>query len=189
MWRTDGAAPRQRSSNVVINEIVKLRRLGFRFIALADDIFIPVTLTDIRLAEQQHNTARLNELKSIRAERFSLMRRLAQLPPDTIFFTQITMEAAEDPEFLHAMQAAHIKGGARRGRVCDPGGLEGRLQRIQLRGPEFSGSVENLSKAWYLRARLFHFWPTQRSSLNTSTFDATAEAALRQKLRLRNSSC
>jgi hypothetical protein len=32
------------------------------------------------------------------------------LPPDTIFFTQITMEAAEDPEFLDAMQAAHIKG-------------------------------------------------------------------------------
>ncbi len=38
------------------------------------------------------------------------MERLAQLPPDTIFFTQITMEAAEDPEFLDAMCAAHIKG-------------------------------------------------------------------------------
>jgi hypothetical protein len=70
----------------------ELRRLGFRFIALADDNFYPVTLTDLRLAEEQDNTARLNELKTMRAERFALMRRLAQLPPDTIFFTQITME-------------------------------------------------------------------------------------------------
>jgi len=27
-----------------------------------------------------------------------------------VFFTQITMEAAEDPEFLHAMKRAHIRG-------------------------------------------------------------------------------
>src|SRR5438552_7640243 len=110
VWRTDGQRPRQRTSDVVIEEIVQLRRLGFRFIALADDNFYPVTLTDLRLAEEQHNTARLNELKSIRAERFQLMARLAKLPPDTIFFTQITMEAAEDIDFLDAMQAAHIKG-------------------------------------------------------------------------------
>src|SRR4030095_14102705 len=37
-------------------------------------------------------------------------RRRASLPADTVFFTQITMEAAEDPEFLHAMKRAHIKG-------------------------------------------------------------------------------
>jgi hypothetical protein len=32
------------------------------------------------------------------------------LPDDTVFFTQITMEAAEDPEFLQFMKRAHIKG-------------------------------------------------------------------------------
>ena len=32
------------------------------------------------------------------------MAQLAQLPDDMVFFTQITMEAAEDPEFLDAMQ-------------------------------------------------------------------------------------
>src|SRR5437868_9085100 len=110
VWRTDGQQPRQRSSDVVIEEIVQLRRLGFRFVALADDNFYPVTLTDLRLAEQQHNNLRLNELTAIRAERFVLMARLAQLPPDTIFFTQITMAAPADTEFLDAMQAAHIKG-------------------------------------------------------------------------------
>ena len=38
------------------------------------------------------------------------MEQLARLPDDTVFFTQITMEAAEDPEFLEAMKTAHIKG-------------------------------------------------------------------------------
>ena len=32
------------------------------------------------------------------------MERLADLPPDMIFFTQITMEAAEDIDFLDAMK-------------------------------------------------------------------------------------
>ena len=76
-----------------MEEIVQLCRLGFRFVALADDNFYPVTLTDLNLAAQQKNTARLNELKALRAERFELMSRLAQLPEDMVFFTQITMAA------------------------------------------------------------------------------------------------
>ena len=47
VWRTDGQRPRQRSSDAVIEEIVQLRRLGFRFIALADDNFYPVTKDDL----------------------------------------------------------------------------------------------------------------------------------------------
>src|SRR5947207_15056755 len=38
------------------------------------------------------------------------MERLAELPGDMIFFTQITMEVAEYPAFLEAMRKAHIKG-------------------------------------------------------------------------------
>jgi len=109
VWRTDGQRPRQRSSDAVIEEIVELRRLGFRYIALADDNFYPVTLTDLKLAARQ-NPERLQELNRIRSERFDLMSRLALLPADTVFFTQITMEAAEDPQFLDAMKAAHIRG-------------------------------------------------------------------------------
>ena len=41
VWRTDGQRPRQRPSDPVIEEIVELRRQGFRFIALADDNFYP----------------------------------------------------------------------------------------------------------------------------------------------------
>ena len=110
VWRTDGQKPRQRASDVVIEEIVQLRRLGFRFIALADDNFYPVTLTDIQLAEKQGNAHRVEELQAMRAERFELMEKLAKLPSDMVFFTQITMEAGEDPQFLDAMRRAHIKG-------------------------------------------------------------------------------
>lgn len=108
VWRTDGREPRQRASDAVIEEIIQLRRIGFRFIALADDNFYPVSLTDIRLAERQDDVARVAELRAIRSERFELMSRLARLPKDTVFFTQITMEAAEDPDFLEAMRKAKI---------------------------------------------------------------------------------
>ena len=110
VWRTDGQRPRQRASDPVIEEIVELRRLGYRFVALADDNFYPVSLTDIALAEKQGDTHRLAELRDLRAERFDLMQRLSELPQDMIFFTQITMEAAEDPSFLDAMRKARIKG-------------------------------------------------------------------------------
>jgi radical SAM superfamily enzyme YgiQ (UPF0313 family) len=110
VWRTDGQKPRQRASDVVIEEIVQLRRLGFRFIALADDNFYPVTLTDIQLAENQGNAHRIGELQAMRGERFELMEKLAKLPADMVFFTQITMEAGEDTQFLDAMRKARIKG-------------------------------------------------------------------------------
>lgn len=110
VWRTDGQRPRQRAADAVIREVVDLRRKGFRFIALADDNFYPVSLTDIRLAKRQNNLARVEQLEAIRSERFDLMARLAKLPADISFFTQITMEAAEDPSFLDAMRKAHIIG-------------------------------------------------------------------------------
>ena len=110
VWRTDGQRPRQRRVHEVLDEIVDLRRRGFRFIALADDNFYPVTLEDLRMAARRANPARLEELQAIRAERFELMEGLSRLPDDTVFFTQITMEAAEDHAFLDAMRRAHIKG-------------------------------------------------------------------------------
>ena len=110
VWRTDGQQPRQRGVDRVVREIVELRRLGFRFIALADDNFYPVALADLAQARRRADPSRLHELEALRAERFELMARLAQLPDDLVFYTQITMEAAEDPEFLDAMRRAHIRG-------------------------------------------------------------------------------
>ena len=124
VWRTDGQKPRQRGVDAVVGEIVELRRRGFRFVALADDNFYPVTLTDLAMAERQGNTARIEQLRALRAERFELMERLAQLPSDMIFFTQITMEAAEDDAFLDAMKRANIKGALVGVEAVTPEGLK-----------------------------------------------------------------
>ena len=110
VWRTDGQEPRQRNVDVVVQEVVELRRLGFRFIALADDNFYPVTLDDLAQARRRSDPSRLHELQALREERFALMAQLARLPDDLVFYTQITMEAAEDPAFLDAMRAARIRG-------------------------------------------------------------------------------
>ncbi|MPZ17622.1 MAG: radical SAM protein [Luteitalea sp.] len=110
VWRTDGQQPRQRVASAVAQEVMELRRLGFRFILLADDNFYPVTLEDLRQAGRRSDRHRLDELSALRAERFELMAELARLPDDLKFYTQITMEAAEDPEFLDAMRKAHIRG-------------------------------------------------------------------------------
>jgi radical SAM superfamily enzyme YgiQ (UPF0313 family) len=110
VWRTDGQEPRQRAVDRVVREIVELRRRGFRFIALADDNFYPVTFEDLAQARRRSDLTRLGELEALRKERFELMARLAELPPDLVFYTQITMEAAEDPEFLNAMERAKIRG-------------------------------------------------------------------------------
>lgn len=174
VWRTDGQRPRQRASDAVIEEIVQLRRLGFRFIALADDNFYPVTLTDLRLAEQQHNTARVNELKAIRAERFTLMARLAQLPPDTIFFTQITMEAAEDPDFLDAMQKAHIKGALVGVESVTPEGLKDVYKEFNAAGADLVEQLRTFRRhGVYVLGSFIFGLPSDRPE----TFQATALAA------------
>ena len=61
------------ASTASSSEIVELRRRGFRFVALADDNFYPVTLADLAMAERQRNKARLEQLQALRAERFELM--------------------------------------------------------------------------------------------------------------------
>jgi hypothetical protein len=107
-----------------VAEIIELRRRGFRFVALADDNFYPVTLADLAMAERQRNQARLEQLRALRAERFELMARLAELPSDMVFFTQITMEAAEDQTFLDAMRGARIKGALVGVEAVTPEGLK-----------------------------------------------------------------
>ena len=110
VWRTDGQKPRQRRVADVVREVVALRRKGFRFILLADDNFYPVTVADLAAADRRADKLRFGELTALRRERFELMAQLERLPEDMVFFTQITMEAAEDPEFLAAMRRARIRG-------------------------------------------------------------------------------
>jgi radical SAM superfamily enzyme YgiQ (UPF0313 family) len=176
VWRTDGQRPRQRASDGVVAEIVQLRRKGFRFIALADDNFYPVTLTDLLLAERQNNQQKLNELRAIREERFELMACLAELPSDMVFYTQITMEAAEDPEFLNAMRKARIKGALVGVEAVTPEGLKAVFK-------DFNCSGESLvQRLQTFRAHGIHVLGSFIFGLPTdqpNTFDATAELAQR----------
>jgi tRNA A37 methylthiotransferase MiaB len=175
VWRTDGQRPRQRASDAVMEEIVQLRRLGFRFIALADDNFYPVTQTDLRLAREQKNKTRLEELQSIRDERFELMSRLARLPDDMVFFTQITMEAAEDLEFLDAMKAARIKGALVGVESVTPDGLKDVYKDFNLAGEALIERLRTFRRHGVHVLGSFIFGlPSDRPA----TFDATAAAAI-----------
>jgi radical SAM superfamily enzyme YgiQ (UPF0313 family) len=179
VWRTDGQQPRQRGVESVVTEIMELRRRGFRFVALADDNFYPVTLADLSMAERQDNVARLEQLRALRAERFALMARLAELPSDMVFFTQITMEAAEDDAFLDAMRRANIKGALVGIEAVTPAGLKDVYKNFNEVGDAL---VQRLRKfrehGVYVLGSFIFGLPSDRPS----TFDATADVAERAEL-------
>jgi radical SAM superfamily enzyme YgiQ (UPF0313 family) len=174
VWRTDGQKPRQRRFQSVVDEIVALRRLGFRFIALADDNFYPVTFTDLRLAKEQNNLARLEELTAIRAERFHLMEELAKLPKDMVFYTQMTMEAGEDVVFLDAMKKANIKGALVGIEAVTPEGLKAVYKDWNLSGDALARQLQTFKEHGVHVLGSFIFGlPTDKPS----TFDATVAMA------------
>src|SRR5215472_9937502 len=174
VWRTDGQEPRQRRVDRVVREIVELRRMGFRFIALADDNFYPVTFEDLAQARRRSDPARLAELESLREERFALMARLAQLPDDLVFFTQITMEAAEDPAFLDAMKRARIHGALVGVESVTREGLKDVYKGFNLAGDEL------IARLLAFRRHGIHVLGSFIFGLNSDTkdtFDATVALA------------
>ncbi len=180
VWRTDGQEPRQSNADVVIEEIVELRRMGFRFIALADDNFYPVTLNDLAMAARRNDSARLRELETIRAERFELMARLATLPDDTWFYTQITMEAAEDPAFLEAMQNARIKGVCVGVESVTEEGLKDVYKDFNLAGDELVAQLRRFGEhGIHLLGSFIFGLPSDTAE----TFEATAQLAQRAGVR------
>ncbi|MGE0451123.1 MAG: radical SAM protein [Vicinamibacterales bacterium] len=174
VWRTDGQEPRQRGVDLVVQEVVELRRRGFRFILLADDNFYPVTLTDLAMAARRHDPSRLQELQALRRERFALMTALAQLPEDMVFFTQITMEAAEDPEFLDAMRNARIRGALIGVEAVTPEGLKDVYKGFNFAGRELVDRLRAFRRHGVHVLGSFIFGlPSDRPE----TFDATAALA------------
>ena len=179
VWRTDGQEPRQRGVDRVVREIVELRRLGFRFIALADDNFYPVTFDDLAQARRRADSARLRELQALRDERFALMARLAELPDDLVFYTQITMEAAEDPEFLDAMKRAKIRGALVGVESVTREGLKDVYKGFNLAGDELVARLREF------RRHGIHVLGSFIFGLNSDTkdtFDATVALAERADL-------
>jgi radical SAM superfamily enzyme YgiQ (UPF0313 family) len=181
VWRTDGQKPRVRSSDALMEEIVQLRRMGFRFITLADDNFYPVTLEDLRMADRRVDKSTYNRLKAIRDERFELMEQMAKLPPDTVFFTQITMEAAEDPEYLKAMEKARIRGALVGVESVTPEGLKAVYKDFNLAGDALATRLQEFQKHGVHVLGSFIFGlPTDKPS----TFDATAALAHQARVTL-----
>jgi hypothetical protein len=176
VWRTDGQKPRQRHVDAVVREIVSLRRKGFRFILLADDNFYPVPLADLAAADRRADKARLTTLRALRQERFDLMARLEQLPEDMVFYTQITMEAAEDPEFLAAMRRARIRGALVGVESVTPEGLKAVFKNFNESGDAL------VTRLQAFRAQGVHVLGSFIFGLPTdtpATFAATADHAQR----------
>jgi radical SAM superfamily enzyme YgiQ (UPF0313 family) len=179
VWRTDGQQPRARHIDAIVGEIVELRRRGFRFIALADDNFYPVPLSDLAAARRRADHTRLHELEALRQERFDLMARLEKLPKDTIFFTQITMEAAEDPAFLDAMRRARIKGALVGVESVTAEGLKDVYKGFNLSGDELATRLRTFREHGVHVLGSFIFGlPSDRQD----TFDATLALADRADL-------
>jgi tRNA A37 methylthiotransferase MiaB len=176
VWRTDGQKPRQRPVHDVIREVVALRRKGLRFVLLADDNFYPVSKADLATADRRTDKRRFEELTNLRRERFELMAPLERLPDDMVFFTQITMEAAEDPEFLDAIRRAKIRGALVGVESVTPEGLKAVYKDFNEAG---EGLVTRLqafrSQGVHVLGSFIFGLPTD----DVNTFAATAELAQR----------
>jgi Radical SAM superfamily len=179
VWRTDGQEPRQRGVDRVVREVVELRRLGFRFIALADDNFYPVTLADLAQARRRADHTRLHELEAMRQERFELMDQLARLPDDLVFYTQITMEAAEDPSFLAAMRRARIRGALVGVEAVTEAGLKDVYKGFNLAGDDLVARLREFRKhdVHVLGSFIFGL-PSDRADTFTATVDLADRADL-----------
>ncbi len=176
VWRTDGQTPRQRPVSDVIREVVALRQRGLRFVLLADDNFYPVTAADLVAAERRSDKRLLAELTHLRRERFLLMSQLEQMPDDMVFFTQITMEAAEDPEFLAAMRRARIRGALVGVESVTPEGLKAIYKNFNDAGEALVTRLQAFrSHGVHVLGSFIFGLPTD----DPATFGATADLAER----------
>ena len=166
----------------VVREIVELRRKGFRFVLLADDNFYPVTLADLAAADRRTDKEQLRALTALRQDRFELMAHLEHLPADMVFFTQITMEAAEDPEFLAAMRRARIRGALVGVESVTPEGLKAVYKDFNYAGEALVTRLQTLPNARRARARIVHLRLADRQAGHVRG-DSRSGAAQRRVVR------
>ena len=107
------------------------------------------------------------------------MARLAELPSDMVFFTQITMEAAEDEAFLDAMRRANIKGALVGVEAVTPEGLKDVYKGFNESGEAL---VQRLRKFREHGVHVLGSFIFGLPSDRPSTFDATADVAERAGL-------
>jgi radical SAM superfamily enzyme YgiQ (UPF0313 family) len=104
------------------------------------------------------------------------MEELAKLPKDMVFFTQITMEAGEDGEYLDAMRKANIKGALVGVEAVTPEGLKAVFKDWNYSGEALARQLQTFKQHGVHVLGSFIFGlPTDKPA----TFDATVEMALK----------
>ncbi len=149
VWVQDGQIPRVRNNDAIIQELKYLYAAGFRVVLFADDNFYPYTLEDIENARSEEQR---RDLQAGYDGRMELLERLAdEIPSDMKYATQITMEVAENPEYLAAMRKANVIGVLIGIEAVTPEGLKAvnkewnsvceelveKLATIRTQGPKF----------------------------------------------------
>jgi radical SAM superfamily enzyme YgiQ (UPF0313 family) len=107
------------------------------------------------------------------------MAQLARLPDDLVFYTQITMEAAEDPAFLDAMSKARIRGALVGVEAVTKEGLKDVYKGFNLAGDELVARLRAFRQHGVHVLGSFIFGlPSDRSG----TFEATVALAEQAEL-------
>ena len=107
------------------------------------------------------------------------MDRLARLPDDLVFYTQITMEAAEDPEFLKAMNRAKIRGALVGVESVTPEGLKSVFKDFNYAGDKLVTRLKAFREhGVHILGSFIFGLPTDR----LDTFDLTADLALKSDI-------
>jgi hypothetical protein len=133
-------------------------------------------LADLAAADRRSDKGQHAALTRTRDERFELMSRLERLPDDMVFYTQITMEAAEDPAFLAAMRRARIRGALVGVESVTPEGLKAVFKNFNESGEALVDRLQAFRKADVHVLGSFIFGlPTDTAE----TFAATADLAQR----------
>ena len=97
------------------------------------------------------------------------MAQLARLPDDLVFYTQITMEAAEDPAFLDAMSSAHIRGALVGVESVTEAGLKDVYKGFNLSGDELVARLRAFRRHGVHVLGLVHLRAAERPTRTPST--------------------
>ena len=90
-----------------------------------------------------------------------------------MFYTQITMEAAEDPEFLEAMRRAHIRGALVGVESVTADGLKDVYKGFNLAGDELVARLRAFRRSRRPRAGVVHLRAAERRRRTPSTRPST----------------
>ena len=186
VWVQDGRSPRLRTNDAIITELKALYNSGFRLIMFADDNFYPYTPQDIENAPNEEQRGRLE--KGMQA-RYELLERLAdEIPSDMFFFTQITMEVADDPKYMKAMKKGRIGGALIGIETITEEGLKATNKGFNSSGAELARRLETIRKeafSYIMGAFIFGIeTDTQESMDQTIDFARDCGVALVQFIPL-----